>query len=188
MGRAQRQPKLSGCGDTFGPTERRPSDEPTWSNVLRGCAYGDAWGDRNEFRSYAMLAADSPCGPELPEQLRITDDTQMTLSLVRALNGAARKSDAELRKDIIDEFVRWLHDPDNNRAPGNTCLAATRNLAKGLPWTAATVPHSDGCGTVMRASPSAFLPEGSVTARRSGRRDTRCALPQPVAARVGRPA
>jgi hypothetical protein len=25
----------------------------TWSNVLRGCAYGDAWGHTNEFRSYA---------------------------------------------------------------------------------------------------------------------------------------
>jgi ADP-ribosylglycohydrolase len=29
-----------------------------------------------------------------------------------------------------------------------------------MPWTAATVPHSDGCGTVMRTSPTAFLPDG----------------------------
>lgn len=131
---------------------------PSWSNVLRGCAFGDAWGHTNEFKSYAALTEANPRGPELPERLIVTDDTQMTLSLARALNGAASKTDAQLRDDIVREFVLWLDDPDNNRAPGNTCLAATHKLAQGKPWTEATVPRSDGCGTVMRVSPAAFLP------------------------------
>ena len=132
----------------------------TWSNVLRGCAYGDAWGHTNEFKSYAALTADNPHGPDLPERLIITDDTQMTLSLARALDGASHKTDDRLRDDVIHEWVVWLDDPDNNRAPGNTCLAATRNLARGLRWPQASVPGSDGCGTVMRVSPAAFLNEG----------------------------
>ena len=55
----------------------------------------------------------------------------MTLSLARALDGASHKTDDQLRDDVIQEWVVWLDDPDNNRAPGNTCLAATRNLAAG---------------------------------------------------------
>jgi ADP-ribosylglycohydrolase len=129
----------------------------TWSSVLRGCAYGDAWGNANEFKSYQQLTADDPRGPDLPERLVITDDTQMTLSLARALNGAGGKSDDELRRDIVEEFVVWLKDPDNDRAPGNTCLAATRRLAEGEPWTNATVLGSDGCGAIMRVSATAFL-------------------------------
>jgi ADP-ribosylglycohydrolase len=132
----------------------------TWGNVLRGCAYGDAWAVPDEFRSYADLTRRNPRGPELPERLIITDDTQMTLSLARALDGAAEKTDDQLRDDVIKEFVLWLNDPDNDRAPGNTCLAATRKLASGLTWPQATVPGSDGCGTVMRVSPAAFLAEG----------------------------
>jgi ADP-ribosylglycohydrolase len=132
----------------------------TWSNVLRGCAYGDAWGNTNEFRSYAALTAQDPRGPVLPGKLIITDDTQMTPSPARALNGANAKTDDQLRADVIRKWVLWLNDPDNNRAPGNTCLAATRNLATGLPWPHAMVPDKDGCGTVMRVGPTAFLHEG----------------------------
>jgi ADP-ribosylglycohydrolase len=134
--------------------------DPIWSSVLRGCAYGDAWGNRNEFQSYSMLTYDDPRGRDLPSHLVVTDDTQMTLSLARALNGAGRKSADQLRADIITEFVLWRDETDSSRVPGQTCLQATANLASGLPWTAATVARSDGCGTVMRVSPAAFLPEG----------------------------
>ena len=134
--------------------------DPIWRGVLRGCAYGDAWGNRNEFRSYTMLVYDDVRGPGLPAHLVVTDDTQMTLSFARALNGASRKTDSELRNDIIDEFVLWLDETDSSRTPGMTCVEAVANLAKGLAWTAATVAASDGCGTVMRVSPAAFLPEG----------------------------
>lgn len=129
-----------------------------WADVLRGCAYGDAWGNRNEFQSYAALTHTNKRGPELPAQLIITDDTQMTLALARAIDSVDPDDTDALKSAIISEFVTWRSDPDNNRAPGNTCMAATRSLASGVPWTTATITHSDGCGTVMRTSPAAFLP------------------------------
>lgn len=128
-------------------------------DVLYGCAYGDAWGNRNEFQSYKRLTANDKRGPELPTQLIVTDDTQMTLSLARAIHTAGTHDLDALRAAVITEFVTWRSDPDNNRAPGNTCMGATAALAAGRPWNRATVVNSDGCGTVMRTSPAAFLPK-----------------------------
>ena len=130
-----------------------------WADVLRGCAYGDAWGNTNEFQPYSALVRRGAYGPELPTKLVITDDTQMTLALARAIDTAGTDDPDSLRATIIEEFVTWRSDPDNNRAPGNTCMSATAKLARGADWTAATVVGSDGCGTVMRTSPAAFLPE-----------------------------
>ncbi|SKR94590.1 Probable ADP-ribosylglycohydrolase [Mycobacteroides abscessus subsp. bolletii] len=129
----------------------------TWSNVLRGVAYGDAWGYRNEFKSYAQLTENGPMGPELPEKLIISDDTQMTLALARGLRDASNKPDGEIRDDVLAEWVKWYDDPDNNRAPGNTCMAAISAIKRGEHWLDAAVPTSDGCGTVMRVSPAAFV-------------------------------
>lgn len=66
--------------DAFYPSKFR--------DVLYGCAYGDAWGNRNEFQSYKRLTANDKRGPELPATLIVTDDTQMTLSLARAIHTA----------------------------------------------------------------------------------------------------
>lgn len=134
-------------------------NHPAWANTLRGCAYGDAWGNTNEFRRFADLTRTSPFGPELPTKLVITDDTQMTLALARALHTANLGDPHSIRASIIAEFVLWRADPDNNRAPGTTCLGATAALAAGQPWTRATRTESDGCGSVMRVSPAAYLPE-----------------------------
>ncbi|DAZ90374.1 ADP-ribosylglycohydrolase family protein [Mycobacteroides abscessus] len=131
-------------------------DKRKWSNVLRGVAYGDAWGYKNEFRSYAELTKGSPLGPNLPEKLVISDDTQMTLALARALNDAGNKTDSEIREDVIAEWIEWFSDPDNNRAPGNTCMRAIGAMKAGIDWLDASVEGSDGCGTVMRVSPAAF--------------------------------
>ena len=38
----------------------------TWSNVLRGCAYGDAWGHTNEFKSYGRLPPTTRVAPTCP--------------------------------------------------------------------------------------------------------------------------
>lgn len=130
-----------------------------WPNVLRGCAYGDAWGDRNEFHLYHQLLEAGPHGPELPLALRITDDTQMTLGLAKALDGAGHHSPNMLRARVLDEWVAWYDDPDNNRAPGRQCLSAIGQLARDKYWMEATDHRNDGCGTVMRTSPTAFLPE-----------------------------
>ncbi|WP_028479772.1 ADP-ribosylglycohydrolase family protein [Nocardia sp. CNY236] len=137
-----------------------PTTRERWPAVLRGCAYGDAWGNLNEFMSYGQLTAHDKRGPDMPTYLTITDDTQMTLSLARALDGAPDRTAQQTRDQVIAEWVEWLDDPDNHRAPGTTCLRATRALKDGSPWFDATVMWSDGCGTVMRVSPCAFLPDG----------------------------
>lgn len=130
-----------------------------WANVIRGCAYGDAWGDPNEFKHIAQLTAEGEAGPRMPYQLRITDDTQMSLSLARALNRAGTSSIQAIRGRVLDEWVRWYHDPDNNRAPGMQCMTATGRLARGAEWMDATDSRNDGCGTVMRNHATAFLPD-----------------------------
>lgn len=140
-------------------TNHTPDLTHAWSNALYGCAYGDAWGNTNEFQRYPSLTRGNPFGPDLPDKLIITDDTQMTLSLARALNAADLQDKHSIQSHIIAEFVLWRNDPDNNRSPGNTCKGATAALQAGRPWTKATRPDSDGCGSVMRVSPTAFLPE-----------------------------
>ncbi|MBE5502384.1 Probable ADP-ribosylglycohydrolase [Mycobacteroides abscessus subsp. massiliense] len=141
-------------------TKINPTDQPSaWSNTLNGCAYGDAWGNTNEFVRYQSLTRGNPLGPDLPGKLIITDDTQMTLALARALDTADLDDQHSIQSQIVHEFVLWRNDPDNNRAPGTTCLGATAALAAGHPWTKATRPNSFGCGSVMRVSPAAFLPE-----------------------------
>ena len=69
--------------------------------VLSGCAYGDAWGNTNEFKPYGQLTRASKLGPELPTRLVITDDTQMTLSLARAIHTAGTADHVALRAAII---------------------------------------------------------------------------------------
>jgi ADP-ribosylglycohydrolase len=51
------------------------------------------------------------------------------------------------------EFVEWWASPENNRAPGMTCLDACQKLSEGVPWPAATGASSKGCGANMRVVP-----------------------------------
>lgn len=132
-----------------------------FKDILLGVAYGDAWGYRNEFVTYEKLTAKSPQGPDMPQHLIVSDDTQMTLYLAQALDN---KSDPmfdgdDICGDIIDRFIAWYHDPANTRAPGNTCLRAIEALDAGHPWQSATVKSSDGCGANMRVAPAAWMPE-----------------------------
>jgi ADP-ribosylglycohydrolase len=51
-----------------------------------------------------------------------------------------------------------MNSPDNNRAPGMTCLSACRRLMdKAMPWQKATVLSSKGCGANMRVAPVGLL-------------------------------
>jgi len=131
-----------------------------WGNVLRGVAFGDAWGDPNEFDSITMLLKENHgLGPDLPAHLRITDDTQMTLYLAKALNDSWGKSPDEVRAAIRKEFLTYGADPENYRAPGTTVMGSLGRLRSGMHWMRATSKGSDGSGSVMRTSPCAFLPE-----------------------------
>lgn len=133
----------------------------TFSNVVRGVAYGDAWGDPVEFRRLGDIIKNDPRGPELPAQLRITDDTQMSLFLADALDAAhAAAADMEETKALImAAFLDYYDDPDTgSRAPGTTVMGSLGALKRnGYDWVGATNTRSDGSGTVMRTSPVAFV-------------------------------
>lgn len=91
----------------------------------------------------------------------VTDDTQMTLAVAEALVAATRPfTAANLEAALRCAFIEWWCSPDNNRAPGMTCLEACANLSAGLPWTQATIVNSKGCGANMRVAPVGLLPSG----------------------------
>lgn len=132
--------------------------EKSFRGMLWGTAVGDAWGYPTEFlkrdKIVRWYGAD---GPELPVSPRISDDTQMTLALAQALSEA---DDAEQAEDlIIRHFLDWLHDPDNDRAPGRACTSSLRRLEKDprCRWPEATSQDSKGAGANMRVGPAAFI-------------------------------
>jgi ADP-ribosylglycohydrolase len=85
----------------------------------------------------------------------------MALAVGEALREAARPyTAASLEGPLRRAFIAWNESPDNNRAPGQTCMTACRNLAVGLPWYQATVAGSKGCGANMRVAPVGLLPVG----------------------------
>lgn len=132
----------------------------TFGNIVRGVALGDAWGDPNEFKSIDSIIKDNPQGPDIPaDELRITDDTQMTLFLADALDETWGKPITEVQDAIIAAFLEYSIDPDSgSRAPGVTVMGSLRAMDRETSWIKATNKNSDGSGTVMRTSPTAFLP------------------------------
>lgn len=148
------------------------------SGCLFGMALGDALGAKPEFMSVAQIIQHWP--PDGPSQLdgdpvRVTDDTQMALAVGNALRSAPRPYKREtLFLPLRDEFLKWLNSPDNNRAPGNTCLRSCHRLAEGRPWYEATDHNSKGCGANMRVQPVGVLPAGEDSLTES----TRAAIAQ----------
>ncbi|QKW05723.1 ADP-ribosylglycohydrolase family protein [Streptomyces sp. NA04227] len=131
---------------------------------LLGLALGDALGCPTEFDNVPAILA--KCGPwremELPEPALITDDTQMTLALGHALREVTDRGPldaAHLHRPLREAFVAWSVSPENNRAPGHTCLRACELLADpDLPWQDASRIGSKGCGANMRVAPLGLLP------------------------------
>ncbi|MEV6237853.1 ADP-ribosylglycohydrolase family protein [Lentzea sp. NPDC051838] len=125
-----------------------------------GLAFGDALGAPTEFMTVAEIEREfGPDGPELVgDPARVTDDTQMALAVAWALHGVERYSADVLEPRLRERFVAWAHSPENNRAPGMTCLRACGGLAEGAPWVEATIAGSKGCGANMRVTPVGLLP------------------------------
>ncbi|MFF5228787.1 ADP-ribosylglycohydrolase family protein [Dactylosporangium sp. NPDC000521] len=133
----------------------------TASGCLFGLAYGDALGKPTEFMTVDAIVARYGAGG--PRELEgdpalVTDDTQMTLAVGWALLDAPAATAAALEPLLRARFVEWAHSPDNNRAPGMTCLRACGGLAQGVLWTEATVAGSKGCGANMRVAPVGLVP------------------------------
>lgn len=145
------------------------SDEPdpTALDRARGClfglAFGDALGAPTEFLKYEEIIRRWP--PRGPSELegapaRVTDDTQMALAVGEAVAAAFASGDpapAAFERELRAAFVGWLRSPDNDRAPGMTCLRACEGLEGGLRWQEATVAGSKGCGANMRIAPVGLL-------------------------------
>ncbi|RMF76709.1 MAG: ADP-ribosylglycohydrolase family protein, partial [Chloroflexi bacterium] len=101
-----------------------------------------------------------PNGPLEPpgKPARITDDTQMALAVGEALLAAPRPFAVDsLAEHIRQKFVAWYHAPDNDRAPGNTCLTSCEKLIDGMAWREACDISSKGCGANMRVQPVGLL-------------------------------
>jgi ADP-ribosylglycohydrolase len=133
----------------------------TAAGSLFGLAFGDALGKPVEFRRYQeIVAVFGPGGPtELPDPALVTDDTQMALAVGWALHDATTIEPEPLAAELTTRFVAWLGSPDNNRAPGNTCLAACESLLRGVRWQEASIIGSKGCGANMRVTPVGLIPE-----------------------------
>ncbi|MET9125347.1 ADP-ribosylglycohydrolase family protein [Streptomyces sp. NPDC004528] len=148
---------------------------------LLGLALGDALGFPTEFDDIPSILA--KCGPwremALPTPAIVTDDTQMTLALGRGLRTAMDRGllgPLRMERPVREEFVDWYRSPDNNRAPGRTCLVAC-NLLKDehRPWQDAAQIGSKGCGANMRVAPVGLVP-GLSDEQRSGAAQLQAAL------------
>ncbi|MFJ1594632.1 ADP-ribosylglycohydrolase family protein [Kitasatospora albolonga] len=147
---------------------------------LTGLALGDALGFPTEFNDVPSILA--KCGPwrgmELPTPAFVTDDTQMTIALGRSIR-TAMDSGLLTPERMVDpvrgEFIAWYHSPDNNRAPGNTCLTACRLLETTRVWQEASQTHSKGCGANMRVAPIGLVP-GLSAEQRAGAAQLQAAL------------
>ena len=88
-----------------------------------------------------------------------TDDTQMSLATaagcIQAQQREREKGICQPVSAVYKSYLDWLQtqsDPEQVRAPGNTCLSALRSGRMGTveKW----INNSKGCGGVMRTAPA----------------------------------
>lgn len=170
--------------------------------VIAGLACGDALGAPTEFLRYAEIVKRyGPTGiTQLPDPAMFTDDTQMTVALALGLLDAAQEAaktnatpvgvraavnqPAFVMPYVARRFAEWSISPENNRAPGNTCMAACRQLRAGVPWSRAGVEGSKGCGAAMRVAPIGLLYSDFVALGRIARASALSTHGHPVAAQA----
>ncbi|MFC6985844.1 ADP-ribosylglycohydrolase family protein [Streptomyces cirratus] len=160
---------------------KAPSAKRAATGALMGLALGDALGFPTEFHDVPSILAKT--GPwremRLPRPALITDDTQMTLALARGIRTATERGPIgplRLTRPVREEFVDWYHSPENDRAPGNTCLRACRLLDEPQrDWREASQTGSKGCGANMRVAPVGLVP-GWTQEERAGAAQLQSAL------------
>ena len=149
---------------------------------LYGLAYGDAMGKPTEFLEVAeIITRFPPNGPrDLPGRTTalVTDDTQMALAVADGLLVALTHGPltaASFEPPVRGRFLSWWQSPDNDRAPGMTCLNACAAMAGGASWSDASIIGSKGCGANMRVTPIA-LPDGLSDEDRAGAAQLQAAM------------
>lgn len=153
------------------------------TGALLGLAIGDAMGSPTEFSDIAQIASQTGPWRTMPLPLSsgrayVTDDTQMTLALGEGLAEALEAgplSAARMEPPVRARFVQWWGSPENDRAPGMTCLQACEALSRGGAWQAASEIGSKGCGANMRVAPVGLVP-GLDREQRSGAAQLQSAL------------
>jgi ADP-ribosylglycohydrolase len=149
------------------------------SGSLFGLAYGDSLGKPTEFREYAEIVARyGPAGPQRleGEPALVTDDTQMALAVGETLLELRGVLTPESFEPVLRRrFLEWAASPENDRAPGMTCLRACAALSDGRPWVQATQADSKGCGANMRVTPIGLVP-GLTDDQRAGAAQLQAAL------------
>ncbi|MEU1003395.1 ADP-ribosylglycohydrolase family protein [Streptomyces tibetensis] len=151
------------------------------TGALTGLALGDALGYPTEFSDVPSILA--RFGPwrqlDLPERATVSDDTQMTLALGRAVRTAMDRgllTPLRLARPLREEFVDWYQSPENNRAPGRTCMKACYLLKdESRPWQHASQIDSKGCGANMRVAPLGLV-SGLSDEQRAGAAQLQSAL------------
>jgi len=119
---------------------------------------------------YGTQGLTAPAGP-----LLYTDDTQMSLATavgcLRAWLRFRGKGICHPPSIIYLSYLAWLqtqNDPEQRRAPGNTCLSALGSGKQGS--IKEPINNSKGCGGVMRTAPVglAFLADNEQGAFQMG--------------------
>ncbi|MGW8364171.1 ADP-ribosylglycohydrolase family protein [Streptomyces wedmorensis] len=161
----------------------RTATKQAATGSLIGLALGDALGFPTEFNDVPSILAKVGPWREMALPIRnrkayVTDDTQMTLAFARGIRTAMDRgvlAPGRLARPVRAEFVDWYHSPENNRAPGNTCLRACMLLDGDRPWQDASQIHSKGCGANMRVAPIGLVP-GLSEEQRAGAAQLQAAL------------
>jgi ADP-ribosylglycohydrolase len=127
--------------------------------IIYGLAIGDALGYPTEFMSLPRIKEIyGPSGiKDLPDTALFTDDTQMSIAIAEALIKTGDQEIETIMAAVRNEFIKWYHSPENNRAPGRTCLTGVANMERGLHWSKSGVARSKGCGSAMRAAPIGYF-------------------------------
>jgi len=143
-----------------------------------GFAYGDSWGNQAEFQSHAQNIDEHA---EFPQLAEVTDDTQMSLYTLYAIMfevenapetvTALHKDEDKrnyIRRAFAESYLEFAKDPDNNRAPGMTCMNALSSYnqlkvhenyrEEPLKGNEGCHDDSKGCGANMRVGWLGLLP------------------------------
>jgi ADP-ribosylglycohydrolase len=144
------------------------------ADAILGCLYGMAFGDALaapvEFSSSvkAIVEQYPPNGPDnlTGNPALVTDDTQMALAVGEALMMATKPYTLAAVSPALEKtFIEWMHSPDNNRAPGMTCMRSIGAMENRGYWLMTTDMESKGCGANMRVQPVGLLNVDSFTRR-----------------------